>query len=443
MNEIELGNSCYLQGNYEEAKSYYIQALATDPDNLLAQYNLGLTCYALGEHELALSYIEKPASTNFAEGLISRGAINRALGRYEDSLRDFGLSIAYNPELAKSYYNYGNTIREFGRPDLAVHFCRAGQVLDPDNSTAHMNEAISLLLMGNFNEGWGKYEWRWKYEGQAGKKPQLPGPEWNGESLVDKTILVYSEQGFGDSLQFVRYLPMLEELGAKVIFVTRSSLLSLFKENFNYDFKEFNTQVDGFDYHIALLSLPRVFKTTLENIPNRLAYLNVNESCKQRWKQVLGPKTKPRIGIVWKTNIISGTARFKSIELTQLINIVSDKFQFVSLAIDTSPEDSTLLKQHNVNSHSDQIASFYDTAGLVANMDLVITIDTAMAHLAGAMGVKTWVLLPKFAVDWRWLLDRTDCPWYPNTELIRQTTIRDWSTVIETVKLKLQNIEYT
>ena len=442
MSLFEQGNSYYLTSNYQKAKDCYVQALQTEPDSLLIKYNLGLTCYALGENELALRYINDPANNNFAEGLISRGAINRALGRYYESLRDFGLSIAYNPESSKSHYNYGNVLREFGRPELGLHFCRVGQVLEPNNSTAHMNEAISLLLAGELVAGWEKYEWRWNYEEQDGKKPQLNGPEWNGESLQNKTILVYSEQGLGDSLQFVRYLPMLERLGAKIIFITRPQLSKLFKANYNYDIREFGTEIEEFDYHCALMSLPRVFKTTMNTIPNELSYISINEADKQQWKARLGPKIKPRIGIVWKTNVISGTNRFKSMDLKDLINVVSDRYQFISLAIDIEDADGTLLKQYGVESYAHCISDFHDTAGLVANLDLVITIDTAMAHLAGAMGVRTWVMLPKYGVDWRWFLNRSDSPWYPNSTLIRQADINDWSSVVSNIKSRLQSVDF-
>ena len=193
-----------------------------------------------------------------------------------------------------------------------------------------------------------------------------------------------------------------------------------------------------FDYHCALLSLPRVFKTTLETIPAPIKYLNANERNVREWKKNLGPKTKMRIGITWSGNRTTWINRYKGMNLENLIPLFSEEYQFVNLQHDATKEEIEILKKHNVLVVNDKLKDFHDTAALVSNLDLVISVDTAVTHLAGALGMPVWVMLNAYGTDWRWLLKRSDNPWYPTARLFRQPSFKDWVSVVGDIKQHLK-----
>lgn len=439
--KLDSANQLYLANDFVRAKEGYLEILKEDNNNLSALHNIGLCYYNLGEFTDALDSFNRAYEHGLEESLVCRGNCYRALELYQLALADYGTALVKNYKNASAFNNYGNTLRELGEPVLAIPFLQASQILDPSNTTAKFNEAVAHLLAGNLLPGWEKYESRWDYEHQKGLKPQFNNvPEWDGtQDLNGKTILLYSEQGYGDTLQFCRYvLPLQDKHGAKVILVTRPELTSLFGSNPNMQVFSTNESLPPFDYHCALLGLPKAFKTTLNTIPSPIKYLSANERRVQKWRRELGPKLKMRVGITWSGLKESWINRYKSMPLEKVLELVTDEHQFVCLQKDITESDKALLEKYNVTVISDQLVDFHETAAVISNLDVVITVDTSVAHLSGGLGVPTWIMLNNYAVDWRWLLNRNDSPWYPTARLFRQSSPGDWTSVIQEIKQHLK-----
>jgi hypothetical protein len=295
------------------------------------------------------------------------------------------------------------------------------------------------LSLGEYEEGWKLYEWRWKTSLFTSPVRNFSPPLWLGnDSIVGKTILLHSEQGFGDTIQFFRYLPKLTTLGCKIIFETQTQLVPLMKAQRN------NCQIIGqgetlpsFDVHCPLLSLPLAFKTTLETIPAQVPYLFPPLEKLELWRAKLGTKRKPRIGLVWSGRLSPDFRR--SIPLELFLQIINTGAEWHSLQKDYRESDRNSLNSNlTIIDHAPSLNDFSDTAALITEMDLVISIDTAVAHLAGALGKPVWILLP-FHPDFRWLRAREDSPWYPTARLFRQTRDGEWDNVLKRLVLELKS----
>ncbi|HSY29200.1 MAG TPA: glycosyltransferase family 9 protein, partial [Burkholderiaceae bacterium] len=264
-------------------------------------------------------------------------------------------------------------------------------------------------------------------------------PLWlRKERLDGDTILLHGEQGYGDMIQFCRYVPLVAELGAKVLLEVPRPLARLMENLEGVDEVIVRgDQLPDFDYHCPLMSLPLAFDTRLETIPAKIPYLAANSGGRSVWQERLGDKSGPRIGIAWSGNPVHDNDRNRSIALDDFIEIVSESAQFVCLQKEVRPADHALLQQRSeILTFNEGVSDFQDTAELIANMDLVISVDTSVAHLAGAMGKPVWILLP-FNVEWRWFLDRSDSPWYPTARLFRQQTPGNWKPVLAAIAREL------
>lgn len=440
--ELDQANQLYLSKNYQEAILCFLDIINKHPENNAAYHNLGLTYYQVNEFQKAFECFDFAYKHGSKDSLVCRGNCYRALDQYHLALADYGQAFIENPENASAYCNYGNTLREMGKPELAIPFLQVSQKLDPTNVTTFFNESVAHLLLGDLLPGWDLYESRWNYEFQKGLKPVINKPELNKDvidaGLQGKTVLLYSEQGFGDTIQFCRYIIPLQEKGARIILVTRKELFPLFAGDPKIAVTDKFENLGDFDYHCALLSLPRAFKTTLETIPAPIKYLNANEKAVQTWKKTLGPKTKMRIGITWTGNRSTWINRYKGMPLENLVPLLTNEYQFVNLQHDATDEESALLKKHNVLVVNDQLKDFHDTAALVSNLDLIISVDTAVAHLGGSLGIPTWIMLNAYGTDWRWLLNRSDNPWYPTARLFRQPGFGNWNSVINDISQHLK-----
>jgi len=439
MNDFEQGNIHYMAKEYYEAGICYKRFLEHEPTNYIVWHNLGITLCQLGQDEEALKCFELPCQHNYAESWLSRGTALRNLGRYKEALTTFAHTFALDPKHSTAYSNYGNTLREFALPELAIPFLKIAQDLKSNDVNYELNESVCHLMKGDLIEGWKKYNARWFYQSDTSLKPQLPGPEYDGsQDIVGKKVLVYYEQGFGDSVQFVRFAKVLKDKGAEVTLITKPQLYDLFKFNFpDLIVLNADAQLPPYHYHVALMDLPKCFNTSIDTIPYPTPYLDVDESIKQSWKQLLGPKTKKRIGLLSSPNKIAFISRFRRIELEQLLSIANDDYEFVSLSYEVDEQILETLAKYNVRTFHENLTGFYNTAGLISQLDLVISIDTVIPHLSGAMGIPTWVMLTDYGCDWRWFMNRNDSPFYNCMRLFRQTN-GTWESVLETIKQELK-----
>ena len=440
MNDFEQGNIHYMAKEYHEASECYKRFLQQEPNNYIVWHNLGITLSQLGQYIEALKCFELPCSHNYVESWLSRGTALRSLGQYREALITFAHTFALDPKHSTAYSNYGNTLREFGLPELAITFLQIAQELTPGNVNYELNESVSHLMKGDLVEGWKKYNARWYYQSDISLKPELPGPEYDGsQDIVGKKVLVYYEQGFGDSIQFIRFAKQLKDKGAEVTIITKTQLYDLFKYNLpELTVLNADAQIPPYHYHVALMDLPKCFGTTIDTIPYPTPYLDVDEGMKQFWKTKLGSKTKKRIGLLSSPNKIAFISRFRRIELEQLLSIVSDDYEFVSLSYEVDEKILETLAKYNVKTFHEDLVGFYNTAGLISQMDLVISIDTVIPHLSGAMGTPTWVMLSDYGCDWRWFMNRDDSPFYNCMKLFRQTD-GSWDSVLNRIKIELDN----
>lgn len=441
MTEFELGNNAYLSGDFQKAKEHYLNAIQESSVNLIVYHNLGLTCAKLNQSEEAIRYLEIPTRYNYSDSFTTRGAVKRNLGDYDGALVDFLKSLRADPNNPSANSNYGNSLRELGLPELAVPFFQRAQELD-DNPQHRLNESVAHLLNGDWIEGWKKYDARWYYESDKSTKPVLPGEEYDGtQDIQGKIILVYGEQGFGDVIQFSRFVKVLQAQGAFIILAVRKPLVELIQHSFpTVKVIDSSGDIPGYHHHVPLMELPKIINLTPDNIPLESKFLDVPEEIISKYKTALADVKKPKIGIVWSSNRDAYIGRFKRIDLQEMLSgIHSDNFEWVSLYIESTPEELRTLESYNIRKFDSELTNFAETAGLVSNLDLVITIDTAVAHLAGGLGVKTWLMLPNYAVDWRWLLKRNDSPFYPSMKIYRQDTSNTWLNVLQSIKNDLSS----
>jgi Flp pilus assembly protein TadD len=441
LNELlQLGNRCYLDKNYSKAREYYDQILQQEPNNVTVLHNHGLACTQMGDYEAALSSFDYPVKLAYPESLISRGAVLRTLGHYKEAMTDFANAFIADPEHASAYSNYGNSLREFCKPHVAIPFFQVAQQLNPNEPSYRLNESIAHLMAGDLLNGWDKYDARWYYDSEVSFKPLLPGIEYNGtQSIIGKTIVVYCEQGFGDNIQFIRYIRLLLNMGASVVLHTREPLRKLFEYNLpNVTIITDFANLPAYDYHCPMLDLPKCFRTTIDTIPS--TSLDVGDIDASRWSKRLGLKHKLRVGIAWSSTRASWTTRFRNIDISSLASIGSDNIELISLGHGISDEEKVMLSVHGIKDYSEHISNFYDMACLVKNLDLVVSVDTAPVHLSASMGIPTWVMLSDYGVDWRWFLNRNDSPFYPSVLLFRQENNSGWQPVLKDIKNKLDKL---
>ena len=312
--------------------------------------------------------------------------------------------------------------------------------LKPGYAEACWNKSLALLVTGDFKPGWELYEWRWKAETLTTVYERLfSQPLWLGKDpLAGKTILLHSEQGMGDTIQFCRYARLVAGLGARVILEIDASLVGLFQNLEGADLViARGTPLPPFDCHCPLMSLPLAFRTDLETIPAAVPYLEVGKDRLAKWGARLGEKRAPRVGLVWSGRVLHKNDHNRSLGLAELISHLPAGCQYLSLQKEIRDMDRPVLASHGGILHfEDELVDFGDTAALCELMDVVVSVDTSVAHLAGALGRPVWILLP-YMPDWRWLLDRADSPWYPSARLYRQERTGEWSGVLERVQADL------
>ena len=432
-------NNHYVNNDYHNALIKYEQVLSYDKENVVVWHNYGLTLIKLERYEEGILALDLPIKSGYTESYLSRGSAYRSLGKYQDAINDFGKAFLQDPTNAKAYSNYGNSLREFGMPELAITFLKTSLKLDPTDQVTRLNESIAYLLAGDFKNGWMNYDARWFYQSDKSFKPQLPGEEYNGtQNISGKIVCVYCEQGFGDSIQFIRYIKVLQQLGAKILLITRPQLVNLFQYNFpDIDIRTTYNDL-AYHFHVPLLELPKCFNTNIYTIPYPNSYLSVSNFLTKKYEKQLGNKTKKRVGIVWSSNAVAFITRFRQVPLESLLQTLADAdCEIVNIEFDISDEERELLNKYNVKIVEQ--GGFDDTAALTKTCDVVVTVDTVYAHLAGALGVPTYVMLADYGMDWRWFLKRKDSPFYNCVKLFRQHGDSNWLSVFHDIKSELKS----
>jgi len=425
------------QGKIQEARTHYELALTLRPNYAEAHSNLGVLLRHEGKLDESLACHQRALglSPNSAQALDNLGNTLCDLGRLEDAAASHRRAVAIRPSFAAAHSNLGHTLRKQGKLTEARQSFNRALALEPANAEIGWNLALLDLLEGNLAAGWLGYEAR--HQRSENRPRRFPQPIWRGEPLNGARILLHAEQGLGDSLQFLRYVPMVHAAGGKVILNVPSALRRLAAQLPGVTTLTVDDEpLPPFDWHAPLLSLPLAFKTNLGSIPNRCPYLTVPDEAMRAHKALPLIDQKLHVGLVWSGDPKNTVDRMRSMTLSSLQPLFSlHGVQLFSLQLGPAAAQLGAM-QAPITDLRCAIRDFADTAALIAHLDLIITVDTSVAHLAGALGKPTWVLLP-FAPDWRWLTDREDSPWYPTMSLFRQTRFGDWPSVVQRVRDQL------
>ncbi len=422
---------------HEEALQSFDRALAIKPDHAEALSNRGNALRSLERNDEALRSYDRALAIkpDYAEALSNRGVALRDLMRLDEALQSYDRALAVRPDYAEALYNRGNALQDLRRHDEALQSFARALAIAPDYAEAHWNEGLCRLLIGDFANGWPKHEWRWETAIRKASFRRFAQPLWLGqESVEGKTILLRSEQGYGDTIQFCRYAKKVAALGATVMLEVQPALKSLLGTLGGVTRVLAGGETrPPFDYYCPVASLPLAFNTNLTNIPTS-AYLCADVEKAKSWNGKLAGGGAKRIGVAWSGRSFPPNRSIPLVEFCKLIEISSNCY---SLQKELGANDRSVLSgRTDLQFFGDELIDFSDTAALIELMDLVITVDTSVAHLAGAMGKPVWILL-NYNADWRWLLDRNDSPWYPTALLFRQTVLGDWATVIDEVGERL------
>ena len=439
---INRGNALKELGRLDEAKEVYEQVIAIKPDNALAHCSRGVILWKQGSLDAALSAYEHAIRENpdYAEAYSNRGLVLRDLDRLEEALVAHEQAIRLKPDYAAAHSNRGTVLLDLGRLKDAMAACEHAIELKPDYAVAHYNLALLLLLAGDFNKGWREHEWRWEAMEIPAPGHEFHQPQWDGSPLTGKTILLSAEQGFGDVIQFIRYVRLLAKAGCRIIVKCQKELLQVLSDLPGIDYLvNLADPTPDFDVYAPLMSLPCILGTTLETIPNDCPYLSSPGLSTDVRDQLGLTDTNKNIGIVWAGNPDHKNDRNRSVELEMFHPLLSvPGVNLFSLQVGDRVVDLEMNEDmREITNTSPFISSFYDTASIIKHLDLIISVDTSVVHLAGALGIPTWVLLP-YVPDWRWLLDREDSPWYPNMRLFRQPSRGDWKSVFKQIDVTLR-----
>jgi hypothetical protein len=439
---------------------------------------LGLSLMNLGKNSEALDFISRAIAVDplEAEYHTSLGVVLAKLGKAPLAQARWHEAIRLKPEQAEAHFHLGDALIDAGDPEEAIKYLTKAVEIKTDfieawnnlglchkalkqlsnakecfkravelnrgHTDSHINLAMTLLIMGNYTDGWQEYEWRFKYAtSPMAFNPPDGVPLWRGESLNKKNLLIISEQGFGDTVQFARFLAILKKQCARLTIITPKLLAPLLRENPEIDhIAKSNENLGQIDFYCPLLTIPHILKTTLDTIPQKIPYLSANAKLIQQWQKKL-PPAPLRVGLVWEGKPLfqNDPLRRRSVTLTDLAPLAQrEDVLFFSLQ---KGEPAQQLKnppeKMRIVDLDQEINNFADTAAIIANLDLVISIDTATAHLGGALGKPTWILLP-FSPDWRWGLEQETSTWYPNSVLFRQQQLNHWQTPINQMAQRLK-----
>jgi tetratricopeptide (TPR) repeat protein len=429
--------------DFERAIRLYDQAVALNPSHAEAHYKRGNALRNLGQLDAALASYDRAIERkpDYAYAYCNRGVVQHSLGFMAASLSSYDQAIVLDPADAMTHYNRALLMQDCSRWDEALSSYDQAISIDPEYADAQYNRSLALLFRGDFENGWRGYEWRWKNARRLsiGEPRNFTQPLWLGEeSIAGKRLLLYSEGGLGDTLQFCRYAASGAALGATVLLEVQTPLVGLLSNLEGVSqLIAAGSNLPPFDYQCPLMSLPLAFKTTLDSVPAASKYLHGDKAKVAHWRTQLGERSRPRIGLAWSGNPNNWIDHRRSIPLADWVPHLPSEFQYFCLQTQIREADRAVLDSNPfIVSSNDESLDFAATAALCECMDVVISVDTSLAHLSGALGQRTWLLLP-FNPDWRWMLDRDDTPWYPSMKLYRQEAAGDWTGVFHRVAADL------
>ena len=468
-------------GKFKEAKKIYIELLTIQGKNPQILRLLGAVEYELKNYLKSFEYLNKSIeiNPNESETYSNRGMVNTKLNNTEQAIEDYEKAAKLDSKNPNPFFNLGHLFKEQGNLDKSIDYFNKSLLIDNKNhktlhnravvkslqnkyheaindfdeaikvksdyADAYFYKSIIQLQKGDYINGWRNYEWRWNIKNFSSPIRDFKKPCWDGkQSLNNRSILIHGEQGLGDQIQFIRFIALVKKLTSKVYLEVDKRLVKLFKDsNILDNIFAAGEQLPEFDYHCPLLSLPLKFSTTLENIPSTKQYIFPNSQKDKKWKDIID-RSKINIGIAWKTKT-NVQVQDRSIQLDNFNEISSLKnVSLYSLQIfdaeDEIKNKSPNLDIHIFNKDFDNESPFIDTAAVIKNLDLVITIDTSIAHLAGALGCKTYLLLSD-KPHWTWMLDKIDTPWYPSFRIYRKSKNQDWANIFNKIKTDLAEIK--
>ena len=423
------------------ALAAFQKAVALDPTASSYHCNVGWAYRKLDRPEKSIEACRQALKLD-SRNAHARQILGNALrqtGQFDGAIEQYEYVLKLRPDWAMALNSLASVLREIGQRDRAETLLRQAISIEPENASAHFNLGMILLERGEFAAGWEEFEWRSRVASFDLRLP-MEVPIWDGTPLNGKRIFLHSEQGAGDAIQMARYVPMVSQRGGRIILGCQSELIPLFGSIGGVEqFWSGGQSPPDADVQCSLMSLPRIFGATLETIPAKVPYLTVDSARKGKWAQRV-PAGKLKVGLVWAGQGRHFNDRFRSIELEKFRDhAATPGVWFLSLQKGERAKQINSVSDMSIVDWTNELNDFADTAALIDNLDLVITVDTAVAHLAGAVGKRVWVLLP-FVADWRWMIDRADSPWYPTMRLFRQSKLGDWASVLDQVQLSLRSL---
>ena len=420
-------------GKFASAVLSYRRAISLKPENAEAYSNMSISFLELKRADEALESCDKAVSLRpkYFDARLNRGIVLQELDHIDAALENYNAALELEPLRAVAYSNRGNAQREMGHFRQALDDYDRAISIDTGLAEAYWNKALTLLLLGEFESGWPLYEWRWKRKAIAGQERKFGKPLWIGkESIEGKRILLHCEQGLGDTIQFCRFANLVAKRGAHVVMeVPHQLIVALHGLEGVHEWVERGQPLPRFDFQCPLMSLPLALGIKDVLVSFRFPYLTSDEAKRRRWTVRLGPRTRRRVGLVWSGNVDHKNDSRRSIALARMIEKMPPDFEYFSLQKEVREGDKSALAASTLSHFGDDLFDFSETAALCSLMDVVVSVDTSVAHLSAALGKRTFILIP-YIPDWRWLLERTDSPWYAAVRLYRQDSSRDWDEVL-------------
>lgn len=436
---LNMGTLLTKKGDIEGAISSFKKALELNPESHIAHYNIAKAYKDNKNYPDAVKHYIQALSINplDPEPAYNLGNLYAELDRYDEAVVAYETALTIEPKHIKAVNNLGAVWHTLCQLDKAIDCYDRILEMDSKNVDAHYNKSLSLLLKGELKEGWRLYEWRFKREDYPPRT--YPMMLWDGKTYKGN-LLLYAEQGLGDTIHFIRYARLLEQRGLRVYLHCHDELVSLMKNGVSglCDVIPFSRAYPKCDFYFPLMSLPNVFETDIDSIPSEVPYIKASDIYINKWRRILGNHADLKVGLVWAGKPEYKNERMRSVRLSTFSPLFDiDGVRFFSIQKGKASKEAE--QYDSILNYSDEILDFSDTAGFIQNLDLIISVDTAVAHLAGAMAKPVWIPLP-YSPDWRWLLWRDDSLWYKTAWLFRQRRFGDWSDVMISLKKHLEQL---